>query len=77
MGVAASMNLSPAITAGAVISGAYFGDKASPLSDTVNLATAAAGSQIYDHIRESLVDIGSLTCHRHYSFRVYGHGQRI
>ena len=54
MGVAASMNLSPAITAGAVISGAYFGDKASPLSDTVNLATATAGSQIYDHIRESL-----------------------
>jgi NhaC family Na+:H+ antiporter len=54
MGVGASMNLSPAITAGAVISGAYFGDKASPLSDTVNLATAAAGSQIYDHIRESL-----------------------
>ena len=54
MGVAASMNLSPTITAGAVISGAYFGDKASPLSDTVNLATATAGSQIYDHIRESL-----------------------
>jgi len=54
MGIAASMNLSPAITAGAIISGAYFGDKASPLSDTVNLATATAGSQIYDHIRESL-----------------------
>ena len=48
------MDLSPAITAGAVISGAYFGDKASPLSDTVNLATATAGSQIYDHIREFL-----------------------
>jgi Na+:H+ antiporter, NhaC family len=54
MGVAASMNLSPEITAGAVISGAYFGDKASPLSDTANLATAAAGSGIYEHIRESL-----------------------
>jgi Na+:H+ antiporter, NhaC family len=54
IGVSQSMNLSPAITAGAVISGAYFGDKASPLSDTVNLATATAGSQIYDHIRESL-----------------------
>ena len=54
MGVAASMNLSPAITAGAVISGAYFGDKASPLSDTANLATATAGSGIYEHIRESL-----------------------
>ena len=43
MGVAAEMDLSPAVTAGAVISGAYFGDKMSPLSDTVNLAAAAAG----------------------------------
>lgn len=54
MGIAESMHLSPAITAGAVISGAYFGDKASPLSDTANLATAAAGSNLFDHIRESL-----------------------
>ncbi len=54
MGVAASMGLSPEIAAGAVISGAYFGDKASPLSDTANLATATAGSGIYEHIRESL-----------------------
>ncbi len=44
MGVAAEMDLSPAVTAGAVISGAYFGDKISPLSDTVNLAAAAAGA---------------------------------
>jgi NhaC family Na+:H+ antiporter len=55
MGVAAEMDLSPAVTAGAVISGAYFGDKASPLSDTVNLAAAAAGAQLFDHIRASLV----------------------
>ncbi|TDQ82982.1 transporter (NhaC family) [Dongia mobilis] len=54
MGVAASMGLSLEITAGAIISGSYFGDKASPLSDTANLATAVAGSSIYDHIRESL-----------------------
>lgn len=54
MGIAAHMGLSPAITAGAIISGAYFGDKASPLSDTVNLAAATAGSDIYAHIRESL-----------------------
>lgn len=54
MGIAGSMGLSPEITAGAVISGAYFGDKASPLSDTANLATAAAGSQLFVHIRESL-----------------------
>jgi NhaC family Na+:H+ antiporter len=55
MGVAEQMHLSPMITAGAVISGAYFGDKASPLSDTVNLAAAAAGAQLFDHIRASLV----------------------
>lgn len=54
IGVATNMGLSPEITAGAVISGAYFGDKASPLSDTVNLATAAAGSDLYEHIRETL-----------------------
>lgn len=54
MGIAANMGLSPAITAGAVISGAYFGDKASPLSDTVNLATASAGSELFEHIRETL-----------------------
>jgi len=49
MGIAQSMGLSPAITAGAVISGAYFGDKASPLSDTATLDTAAAGSNLFDH----------------------------
>jgi NhaC family Na+:H+ antiporter len=54
MGIAGSMNLSPEITAGAVISGAYFGDKSSPLSDTANLATAAAGSDLFTHVRESL-----------------------
>jgi NhaC family Na+:H+ antiporter len=55
MGVAYQMDLSPAVTAGAIVSGAYFGDKASPLSDTVNLAAAATGAQLYDHIRASLV----------------------
>ena len=39
------------MTAGAVISGAYFGDKMSPLSDTTNLAPAMAGSDLYTHIR--------------------------
>ena len=39
------------MTAGAVISGAYFGDKLSPLSDTTNLAAAMAGSDLFDHIK--------------------------
>ena len=51
MGVAQGLGLDPAITAGAVISGAYFGDKMSPLSDTTNLAPAAAGSELFAHIR--------------------------
>lgn len=51
IGVAQGLEMSPAITAGAVISGAYFGDKLSPLSDTTNLAPAAAGSELFEHIR--------------------------
>ena len=50
MSVAAGMGLSPEITAGAVISGAYFGDKMSPLSDTTNLAPAVAGTDLFSHI---------------------------
>lgn len=51
MGIASGLGMSPAITAGAIISGAYFGDKMSPLSDTTNLAPAAAGSELFAHIR--------------------------
>ncbi|MFM8354354.1 MAG: Na+/H+ antiporter NhaC [Gammaproteobacteria bacterium] len=54
MGVAAAMGLAPEITAGAVISGAYFGDKMSPLSDTTNLAPAAAGVDLFTHIEHML-----------------------
>jgi NhaC family Na+:H+ antiporter len=55
MGIALSMGLNPAVAAGAVISGAYFGDKSSPLSDSANLAAAAAGVDLYQHIRETLL----------------------
>ncbi len=51
MGVAMGLGLSPAIAAGAVISGAYFGDKMSPLSDTTNLAPAVVGTDLFTHIR--------------------------
>ncbi len=51
IGVAAGLDLSLAITAGAVISGAYFGDKMSPLSDTTNLAPAVSGTELFAHIR--------------------------
>jgi NhaC family Na+:H+ antiporter len=51
MGVAAGMDLSLPMTAGAIISGAYFGDKMSPLSDTTNLAPAVTGIDLFTHIR--------------------------
>jgi len=51
IGVAYGFQLSPEITAGAVISGAYFGDKLSPLSETTNLAPAISGSDLFQHIR--------------------------
>jgi NhaC family Na+:H+ antiporter len=54
VGIAVNMGLSPAVTAGAVISGAYFGDKSSPLSDTANLAAAVGGAELYQHLREVL-----------------------
>lgn len=52
--VAAAMNVSLPITAGAVISGAYFGDKLSPLSDTTNMAALAAGAELYQSIRHMM-----------------------
>lgn len=54
VGISNSYGLSPAITAGAIISGAYFGDKLSPLSDTTNLAAACAGVELFSHIRHML-----------------------
>jgi NhaC family Na+:H+ antiporter len=54
VGIAINMELNPAVTAGAVISGAYFGDKSSPLSDTANLAAAVGGADLYQHLREVL-----------------------
>jgi len=49
--VSIGLNLSPAIAAGAIISGAYFGDKMSPLSDTTNLAPAVTGTDLFAHIK--------------------------
>ena len=54
MGIANGIGANPAIAAGAVVSGAYFGDKISPLSETTNLAPAVAGSELFAHIRHML-----------------------
>jgi len=54
MGVATAINAPLAATAGAVVSGAYFGDKLSPLSDSTNICAIGANANLYDHIRNML-----------------------
>ncbi len=51
IGIGDALGISLGMTAGAVLSGAYFGDKMSPLSDTTNLAPAMAGGELFNHIR--------------------------
>jgi len=54
VGIAAAQNLHLGLAAGAIVSGAYFGDKISPLSDTTNLAPAVAGTDLFTHIRHMM-----------------------
>ncbi len=51
IGIGDALGISSGMTAGAVLSGAYFGDKMSPLSDTTNLAPAMAGGELFAHIK--------------------------
>ena len=51
LGIGNALDISNGLVAGAIISGAYFGDKMSPLSDTTNLAPAMAGTDLFTHIR--------------------------
>ncbi len=62
VGIGKALGISEGIIGGAIISGAYFGDKMSPLSDTTNLAPAMAGTDLFTHIRYmALTTIPSLT----------------
>ena len=54
MAIGDAMGIHPGMVAGAVICGAMFGDKLSPLSDTTNLAPAVAGAKLHDHVRSML-----------------------
>jgi Na+:H+ antiporter, NhaC family len=54
IGIAAALDLSLAISAGAIISGAYFGDKLSPLSETTNLAASLTNNNVFVHIQHML-----------------------
>ncbi|UII33003.1 Na+/H+ antiporter NhaC [Fulvivirga ulvae] len=58
MGIGQALGIHQGVIAGAVISGAYFGDKMSPLSDTTNLAPAMAGTDLFTHIRYMALTTG-------------------
>lgn len=55
LGIGKALGFHEGLVAGAIISGAYFGDKMSPLSDTTNLAPAVAGTDLFTHIRSMMV----------------------
>jgi NhaC family Na+:H+ antiporter len=59
VGVGAGLGIHPGYTGGTIISGAYFGDKLSPLSDTTNLAPAVSGANLFDHIRAMIPTTGT------------------
>ena len=54
MGIGAGLGINPAMTAGAIVSGSYFGDKQSPFSDTTNLASALSGTTLFEHMSSML-----------------------
>ncbi|WP_274620277.1 Na+/H+ antiporter NhaC [Colwellia maritima] len=58
MGIGESLNIPMGMTAGAVISGAYFGDKMSPMSDTTNLAPAMVNTDVVTHIKHMMFSSG-------------------
>lgn len=58
LGIGKALGMHEGVVAGAIISGAYFGDKMSPLSDTTNLAPAMAGTDIFTHIRYMALTTG-------------------
>ena len=58
IGIGQTLGISEGMVAGAIVSGAYFGDKMSPLSDTTNLAPAMAGTELFTHIRHMVYTSG-------------------
>lgn len=58
LGIGKTLGMNEGLVAGAIISGAYFGDKMSPLSDTTNLAPAVAGTDLFTHIRYMIITTG-------------------
>jgi len=58
LGIGSALGIPEGMVAGAIVSGSYFGDKMSPLSDTTNLAPAMAGADLFDHIRHMVFTSG-------------------
>jgi NhaC family Na+:H+ antiporter len=75
IGVGEGLGIPRPMIAGAIISGAYFGDKMSPLSDTTNLAPAMAGADLFDHIRHMLYTTGPSLILALIAFSVLGWGR--
>lgn len=74
IGVGDAMDIDPAMTAGAVVSGSYFGDKLSPMSDTTNLAPAMAGTDLFRHIRHMVWTTGPAWLLAMIGFSILGAG---
>ena len=72
IGVGTALGFPVAMTAGAVVSGAYFGDKMSPLSDTTNLAPAMAGATLFGHIKHMVYTTGVSLCIALVAYAVMG-----
>jgi len=74
IGVGTGLGVPVEMAAGAIISGAYFGDKMSPLSDTTNLAPAMAGSNLFDHVKHMIKTTGPSLIIALILFGVFGMG---
>ncbi len=72
MVIGETLGIPVGMVAGSVISGAYFGDKMSPLSDTTNLAPAVAGTDLFSHIRHMIYTTGPAICCAVIGFTVLG-----
>ncbi len=82
IGIGQGLGVPLPMVAGAIISGSYFGDKMSPLSDTTNLAPAVAGSNMFDHIRHMVYTTGpsyilTLILYTLLGFRYAKHGMNL
>jgi Na+:H+ antiporter, NhaC family len=74
VGVGQGLGLPLPLIAGAIVSGAYFGDKMSPLSDTTNLAPAVSGSDLFSHIRHMLFSTVPAFCLALFLYLSWGMG---